>query len=88
MKRGLRLGIHFGALAPPLLKQVAEQYPVTFTDHELKTIRYLQRDADALVRLAVRGVVTSREKTAAQKRLLRRLCAVVGPALKTLSLEG
>ena len=59
--------VHFGALAPPLSKQVA---PGVFFANDL---RLFQGDADAIVRLYCRGFLTDREVHRARLRLVKKM---------------
>lgn len=63
-----RISIELGALAPPL----AEQLGLESTER----LDHLQKDADALTRLRVRGLLTERESTAASKRLVKRIVSL------------
>lgn len=72
-------GVHFGALAPKIIQQLAEQFPgVTF---DRKRLNVIQRDYDAVVRLAVRSMLSEREKRNAQKRVMKEIGAVVRSGL-------
>lgn len=59
--------IVFGAVCDPIDKQLREQ------GHPLKTASVFQKDADALTRLAVRGLLTDAQVRQARKKLLRRI---------------
>jgi hypothetical protein len=54
----------FGALARPLCEQLGRP---------AADVEAWQQDADAITRLAVRGLLTDRERHAARCRLLRRI---------------
>lgn len=58
------IGVRFGALAPPIYEQLD-------TDEEL--MAHYQMDADAVVRLAVRGMLSEAETHRARKRILKRV---------------
>lgn len=62
--------IRFGAMAPPIRAQLEEQH-IMGIPHSL--ITSFQHDADALTRLAVRGMLPDRAVTAARKRLIQRI---------------
>ena len=62
-----RYPIQFGALAPPLNQQLG--VPMS------KEFRKLQRDADAVCRLAGRHVLNAAERDRAEVRLARRAAA-------------
>jgi hypothetical protein len=59
--------IEFGALVPSLSDQL--RLPA-------KILRHSQRDADAITRLAVRGLLTEREAHAVRRRLTTRLSTI------------
>jgi hypothetical protein len=61
--------IRFGAMAPPLRQQLAEQGCVLHPDDEPG----LQADADALTRLYLRGLLRASEVRAARQRLAKRI---------------
>ena len=61
-----KLSIHLGALAPPLSEQLAG-----LADPD--TLAHFDRDAEAIARLAVRGLLTGAEKEAAYKRLVKAI---------------
>jgi hypothetical protein len=63
----MNIEIHFGALAPRLSKQDAGAYI------KKKTLSHLQRDADALVRLHLRGVLSDSEVEKARRRLMNKI---------------
>jgi len=59
--------VAFGALVPSLSNQL--RLPA-------RLVRHAQRDADAITRLAVRGLLTEREAHAARRRLTTRLSTI------------
>lgn len=64
MSETRRIQIDFGAFAPPLHKQFR---------CSAAPIRHFQQDADALVRLSIRGILPDAQVRAARKRLLRKI---------------
>lgn len=70
------LAIEFGALAPPLSEQLA----ALGIDDE--TIEHWQRDADAISRLSIRDVLTTREARVARERLWKRMRRVIQDATR------
>lgn len=65
----MSIDIAFGALCPPLSEQLpAGVIPVETLDH-------LQRDADAITRLAVRGLLTAVQVHAARSKLVEKIAA-------------
>lgn len=68
------LQIRFGGLAPPIAEQVAEQGLV------MADAPVIQADADAIVRLTIRGLLTAAEKHRARKRLMRKIVTAVAAA--------
>lgn len=66
-----RLGITFGALAPKLSQQLA-QFDLGRDD-----VRHWQKDADAIVRLAIRGLIPDNVKARAYQRLTDRIAECV-----------
>lgn len=58
----------FGATAPSLVRQLKAREP-----HQIKMMKLFQRDADAITRLSVRGLLTERETDKARRRLISRL---------------
>lgn len=67
------MNVTFGALSPPLSRQLAGV-------QSREVIRHWQRDADAITRLAVRGLLTEREVGNARLRLCRQIRESVGAA--------
>lgn len=63
--------ITFGAMADPLRKQLE------MTGIDVGTINHLQRDADAIVRLHVRGLLTDSETSRARIRVIKKINAAL-----------
>lgn len=74
----MNMNIVFGALAPRLSEQLNKQ-GLTATFVLLDSI---QRDADAISRLSVRGVLTESSARAAHRKLVKRLVGMVQPITK------
>jgi hypothetical protein len=64
---GIRLEVRFGATAPRL----ADQSIRAMIDKD--DLGHFQRDADAIVRLHIRGLMTDEQADAARKKLLKRM---------------
>jgi hypothetical protein len=62
-----RIDIHFGALAPALSEQIGHLI------EDPKTMEHLERDADAITRLVIRGLVSDREGERARDRLFKKI---------------
>ena len=62
--RELKLSLLFGALCPPLHKQLGV---------DPADVRVWQKDADAITRLSVRGLIPPRVAEQARKRVLRQI---------------
>jgi len=58
----------FGALAPPIHEQLGLARPTAGSPAD-----HWQRDADAISRLAVRGLLADSESLRARRRLLKRM---------------
>jgi hypothetical protein len=68
-----RVYLHFGALAKPIMQQLREQ---GISPRHTKTkhgLTHLQLDADALVRLAVRGYIPDAQRQRIHQRLMRQV---------------
>lgn len=65
----MSVDISFGALCPPL----ADQLPAGTIPAE--TLDHLQRDADAITRLAVRGLLTDAQIHAARSKLVKKIAS-------------
>jgi hypothetical protein len=59
--------IHFGAFAPPLIRQLEG---LRFTADEISCA---QKDADAICRLRIRGFITNAVAKSAHKRIVKNL---------------
>ena len=59
-----RYEVRVGSLAPPMHEQLG--VPEQAADH-------VQKDADAIVRLSVRGILSESERDRACKRMLKRM---------------
>jgi len=68
-ERIVKLKLEFGAMAPLLETQLGHQ-GLRITAGPL---RHLQKDADALARLSVRGVLSEKETTYARGRLMKTI---------------
>lgn len=64
-----KIGLQFGALAPPLDEQLVEQGIAA----GVRNLRQLQQDADAVSRLAVRQILTEAEADKARQRIIKRV---------------
>lgn len=65
------LGIRFGALCPKIKYQITEQGYTFDKDH----IEHFQKDADALDRLRIRGLISHSEAEKATKKLVKKIAA-------------
>jgi hypothetical protein len=63
--------LSFGALSPPLSEQLAG------LGLKVLTIRHFQRDADAITRLLVRGLMSESHGHLARGRLARRISEAI-----------
>jgi hypothetical protein len=63
--------IYFGAMAPTLAEQLADY------EYDKDEMKHLQFDADAVSRLAVRGVLTEGAASKARQRLVNRIAKSV-----------
>jgi hypothetical protein len=66
---GNKIGIFFGALAPPLVEQLIEQKVVKIPDN----INTLQKLSDAVTLLAVHGMLSDSETYRVRNRLLKKI---------------
>lgn len=71
------LELVFGALVPPIAQQLAA-IGISATKKDLK---HWQADADAITRLAVRGLIPSGAVRSARQKLIRKIAAGVREAL-------
>lgn len=71
-ERKREFGLSFGALADPISRQLSAQgiQPPSASYH-------FQRDADAITRLAVRGILSDAEKRRAHQRLMKRITQAI-----------
>lgn len=67
MPETARLELSFGALAKPLAAQA------DLSAINADTVVHLQRDADAITRLLIRGLLSGAEAHRARKRLMRKI---------------
>ena len=67
--------LEFGALSP----RISEQLDAIGVRYHQHIIEHCQRDADAIVRLAIRGLITGSQKDAAFRKLVRKIDAAVIP---------
>lgn len=64
----MEIGIHFGALAPSVSEQVQKQ--LNYTDAKLLEF---DKDANALVRVYMSGIITDGENRKARQRLMKQV---------------
>jgi hypothetical protein len=69
----MNVQLTFGALAAPLVEQLHSQ-GLAVLDCDAARLDHLQRDADALVRLVIRGVLTESAATVARRKLMKEVC--------------
>ena len=69
-----KAGITFGAMADPLRIQLE------MTGIDAGTINHFQRDADAIVRLNVRGLLSDTETRKARLRVVKKLAVAIEKA--------
>lgn len=62
--------IILGALADPLMDQLAE---INTTPKQKAEIEMLDKDADAISRLYIRGLIPESQATKAREKLMRRI---------------
>ena len=63
----MQISLHFGAMAAPLSEQLQG------CDIDTNDLNHFQKDADAIVRLAVRGLITDSTKTSAHRKLIKNI---------------
>jgi hypothetical protein len=63
----MKISVVFGAKSPPLSEQLAG------FDLDPEKIKHWQKDADAIARLSVRGILSESETEKARKRLVNRI---------------
>ena len=73
--------IEFGGLAPPILDQLREQGVKASVLSSVDALN-LQKDADAILRLAVRGILPSAEVHKARKRLFNRMAREISAIVR------
>lgn len=64
------LGLVFGALAPPLAEQLTA---AGVPSENVPDMEHHQKDADAIARLSIRGLMSDAEKDRARNRLLKAI---------------
>lgn len=73
------IGLSFGALSDPLAQQLADQ---GVRVPPLDKMEHFQRDADALVRVSIRGLIPDAQVRAARKKLMKRITAAIAATTK------
>jgi hypothetical protein len=68
---GPEIALHFGALSPSVSEQLSEQ-GLTVTDEKFSTLQW-DKDAEAITRLYLRGLLTDSQKQAAHKKLFNKI---------------
>jgi len=71
----MKLAINFGALPPPIKEQLRQQG----LKAKAKDIWHWQRDADAITRCVIRGLISDSTAHAARRRVIRKIVAGVKP---------
>ncbi len=71
----MNLELNFGALSAPLQQQLRSQ-GLAVLDADAERLEHLQRDADALVRLVIRDVITDSAAANARRKLIKQACAL------------
>ena len=64
------LELTFGAMAPTILAQLARQ---GVQPNEVGVVSHWQRDADAIARLKIRGLISDSQARQARQRLLKNI---------------
>lgn len=72
-----RIELHFGALAPSLKEQLEPQLQGIQEGIADEKLEHFQRDADAIVRLYVRGLIPDSIKASAYKKLAKNITAAI-----------
>lgn len=72
----MKFGIHFGALAKPIVTQLRAQ-GIRRPAEAKQDVHHLQRDADAITRLAVRGYLGDAAKQRMHRKVMRELSRVL-----------
>ena len=71
----MNLELNFGALSAPLVQQLRSQ-GLAVLEGDSDRLDHLQKDADALVRLVIRDVLTDSAAATARRKLIKRVCAL------------
>lgn len=75
----MKLLLEFGAMAPDISQQLAYQGLTA----KARAIAHWQKDADAITRLSVRGMLSDSEKSKARRRLLKTILRVASTRKET-----
>jgi hypothetical protein len=70
------VSIFFGALCDPIAVQLERQH-VAVADK--KRLAQLQRDADAVTRLVVNGIIPEMTARRARQKIFKKVCAIATP---------
>jgi len=73
----MSVSLEFGALAPPLREQLKDAGLVI---RYKRNLAHYQRDADAITRIVIRGLISDSQARTARKRLMRRIAAGITDA--------
>lgn len=73
----MNIGIHFRALVPSLKEQLAPQLENIQEGIADEDLEHFQKDADAIVRLSVRGLITDSAKRSACQKLLKKIVKAI-----------
>lgn len=73
-----KVSIVFGAMADPIRLQLRGQHGSIGS----RDVGHLQRDADAVSRLLVRGLITASSASGARKKILQKLIALLNSQKK------
>lgn len=74
----MKLGVSFGAFAPTIRDQLAEQGVEVYKTRRMDdACTCSQMDAEAVNRLRIRGVITPSEAERANKRILKSLLRAI-----------
>lgn len=68
------LALHLGAFCDPIIKQIVEQ-GFSLKENEAE---HFQKDADAITRLSVRGLVTMSSVKSARRKLVNIIAEQIG----------
>ena len=58
------MGIYFGAMSDPIKKQIG---------FDSVDVKHIQKDADAVTRLVIRGIITDSQANQARTKLAKRI---------------